>query len=241
MFSSTSAFRGRISAFPFLLAFVLAGPTMQAAMAAPPQGIQELSTKAAARLLIYVVKPVYPPIAKVNFVRGSVKLEIKVSAKGRVIEAHAIDGEPLLAAAALKAVRKWLYRPYRSPEGPAPFITYASVGFNLHTHHFRGLLPTNADKYLEKQVRHPEVISRPQEDTSPQSILVRVLVGIKGEVIDATAPKAREPEIELARKSLRHWKFRPARWGAIAVPWYLMVRVPIGPVSLNEVANSANR
>jgi TonB family protein len=240
MLSSIPAFRLRAAACPFLLAFVLSGANVPAAAkAALPQRIEELDTKAAARLLIHVAKPNYPTIAKVNFVQGSVKLQIKVTAKGQVSEAHVLDGEAILAVAALEAVQKWLYKPYRSPEGPAPFITFVVVRFNLHPHRFRGRFPQDADGYLEKQIRPPEIISRPQRDPSPRSIPMKVLVGAKGEVLDATSPEAREPEVELARKSLRLWKFRPAQWGAIAIPWYLMVRVPIDRVSMKEVADSA--
>ena len=241
MLSSIPSLRCNMSACAFLLAYALAGSNAQTAVASPPQRIQELNTRAAAKLLIHVAKPAYPPIAKVNFVRGSVKLEIRVTKEGRVSEAHVLDGEPILAVAALGAVRKWIYRPYLLQKVAVPFVTYVSVRFNLHPRHLRGRLPTNADQYLERQIRPPEVISHPQWDASPQTIPMRVLVGSKGDIIDATSPGAKEPELEIARKTLQAWKFRPARWGAIAVPWYLTVKVPIERLSLDEVANSTKR
>jgi TonB family protein len=240
MLSSIPAFRRKASACPFLLAFVLAGSNfLLAAKSISPPQIAELDTEAAAKLLIHVAKPAYPAVAKVNFVQGDVMLRIKVTPTGHVYEAHIVDGEPILAVAALGAVRKWLYRPYHSPQGPAPFLTLVVVKFNLHPHHFRDRLPSNAANYFEKQIRLPEVISRPQQEESPRSIPMKVLVGSKGEVLDATSPNLLGPEVELARKNLRLWKFRPARWGAIAVPWYLTVSVPIERAALNVVANSA--
>ena len=100
-------------------------------------------------------------------------------------------------------------------------------------------LPGDAANYLEKQIRLPEVICRPQQEASSRSIPMKVLVGSNGKVLDATSPNALEPEVELARQDLRLWKFRPARWGAIAVPWYLTVSVPIERGALNVVDNSA--
>lgn len=242
MLSSIPAFRRKAPALPFLLTFVLASANVSpAAKSAPPRRIKELDTETAAKLLIHVAKPSYPAIAKVNFVRGVVKLQITVTTKGQVSEAHVLDGEPILAVAALDSVRKWRYRPYHSPEGPAPFITYVVVRFQLHSRHFNRGLPQDAAGYLEKQILPPRVTSRPRQDPSPTDILMKVLVGSRGQVLDATSPEALEPaEVELARKRLEHWKFQPARWGAMAVPWYIMVRVPISRVTLKgEVATSA--
>ena len=223
----------------FLPTFLLAVPHAVTAAKAPPPQIQELESNTAAKLLIHVEKPDYPPIAKVNFIRGDVKLKIKVTSKGRVSEAHVIDGEPILAVAALQSVRKWLYRPYISQGGPVPFSSFVMVKFTLHPHRFKGHLPDGANDYLEKQVHPPQVISRPQQNPSAAGIRMKVLVGSQGEVVDATSIKARQPEIDLARKSLESWKFRPARWGALAVPWYVTVTVPLAYTALDQVANSA--
>lgn len=240
MVSPIPAFWQIPSAGFFLTAFLLAAPNaLMAAKAPPPPQIQELDNSTAAKLLIHVEKPDYPSIAKLNFIRGAVKLKVKVTSKGRVFDVHVIEGEPILAAAAFKSVRKWMYRPYISEEGPTPFSTYVTVKFDLHPHSHRGQLPTGADDYLEKQVRPPEVISQPQQDLSAVGIPMKVLVGSKGEVVDATSMKVGEPEIDQARKSLQSWKFRPARWGSLAVPWYVTVTVPLPYVALDQTANSA--
>jgi TonB family protein len=240
MLSPIPAFWRIASGGFLLLAFLPAAPNaLTAAKAPPPPQTQELENATAARLLIHVEKPDYPSIAKVNFIRGTVELKIKVTSKGRVSEAHVIEGEPILAAAALKSVQKWLYRPYVSQEGPVPFSTYVTIKFNLHPNRFRGRFPKGADDYLKRQVRPPEVISRPQQDPSAVGIQMKVLVGSKGEVVDATSSKAGKAEMDLARKSLRSWKFRPARWGALRVPWYVTVTVPLPYVALDRTANSA--
>lgn len=240
MLSPSPAFWRIASGGIFLLAFLpMASHAQLAAKAPTPPQIKKLDNATAARLLIHVEKPDYPSIAKVNFVQGDVKLKIKVSSRGRVSEAHVMEGEAILAAAALQSVRKWLYRPYVPQEGPAPFSTDVVVKFNLHPHHHRGQLPQHADKYLEKQVHPPEVISRPHQDQSAVGIRMKVLVDSKGEMMDAISSKAGEAEMDLARKSLRSWKFRPARWGAIAVPWYVRVTVPLPYMALDQTANSA--
>jgi len=241
MLSHVPAFWRMAAGGFFLPAFLLALPHAVTAAKDPSPQIQELGTKKAAKLLIHVVKPHYPPVARVNYIRGNVKLKIKVTLKGRVSEAHVMEGEPILAAAALKSVRKWLYHPYVSNGKPVPFSTSVIVNFSLHSHFFRNRLPTDADEYLEKQVRPPEVISRPQQNQPVAGIRMKVLVGTRGEVVDSTSTKAGEMEIRLARKNLSFWKFRPARWGAIAVPWYVTVTVPLPYAAMDQVANSAKR
>jgi TonB family protein len=226
--------------FFLLLALILAAPNLQSQPSPPAyQRIEALGNESAARLLIHVAKPIYPAIAKINFIQGAVNLEITVDREGRVVETHVLDGEPLLAVAAIEAVRKWLYRPYVSPQGPTAFNTDVVVRFALHPHSFWGRFPTDPDSYLEKQVQPPEVITRPQQDPSAAVLRLKVLVDSKGKVLDATSPGSKEPEIEKARKNLETWKFRPAQWGAIAVPWYLIVKVPLEQATIDQVANSA--
>ncbi|HEV2246934.1 MAG TPA: energy transducer TonB [Terriglobia bacterium] len=229
----------RASCWPFVLIFLLACPPARA-QATSSQRIERLDSEAAAKLLIHVTRPAYPAVAKVNFIQGAVQLEITVTPAGRVSEVHVIDGQPILAVAALDAVDDWLYRPYILRGSPAPFSTDVIVQFNLHSRRYRGQLPRDADGYLEKQVRPPEVITRPQDTPPPSGLRMKVLVGPKGEVLDASPL---EPTMgsaaELARKNLQFWKFSPARWGSIAVPWYITVRVQPRGLAMDQAVNAA--
>jgi TonB family protein len=237
MLSPVPTFWRRASCWPFLLAFL---QLQTVTKATPPKHIAGLDTGEAAKLLIHVAKPSYPAIAKVNFVQGTIKLEIRVTPEGHVSEAHVLDGQPILAVAALEAVRKWLYQPYVLQGTPVPFSTDVLVRFNLHPHFYRGQMPRDADVYLEKQVRPPEVITHPQEAAPHSSLRMKVLVGSNGEVVDATSQQAANgSDTDMARRSLRFWKFRPARWGSIAVPWYITVEVPLRDLALDQATNAA--
>jgi TonB family protein len=57
------------------------------------------------------VPPVYPTIAKQINASGKVLVSIMVDENGRVIEAKAISGHPVLRSAAEDAARKWIFRP----------------------------------------------------------------------------------------------------------------------------------
>jgi TonB family protein len=236
--SSVMACRWNRAGCWFLFVFVLAGSTIRSAKQAPlSQHVHTLSSEEAANLLLHIAKPSYPAIAKVNFIQGAVELAITVNDVGHVITTHVVEGEPLLAVAAIDAVRKWVYKPYVSPEGPAPFSTNVVVNFSLRSTKFRTRIPENAEKDLEKQIQPPEVIAPAQNDPPGDAVQLKVLVGQRGEVVDATAGGIEGPQIDQALKNLESWKFRPARWGAIPVPWYVTVKVPVGGAAMEKSAS----
>ncbi len=57
------------------------------------------------------VQPVYPDLARKMNITGSVKVEVVVAPNGTVKEAKVVGGHPVLANAALDAVKKWRFEP----------------------------------------------------------------------------------------------------------------------------------
>lgn len=241
--SPLTAFPGKVLFCAFGVVFLLATANAQnPGKVAPSRQITSLVSREASKLLIHVENPTYPPIARINFIQGTVKLEIRVSAKGHVVETHVVKGEPLLAAAALRAVQKWRYRPYVSTRGPESFVTYVIIKFSLSTYSFsfKRRLPTHANAFLKKQIRPPEVVYRPKSKRSASWARMKVLVGSDGEVLDVTPLGKGKPVSRLARKDLKAWKFKPARWGALAVPWYITVQVPLETAPLQQDASAVS-
>jgi len=66
------------------------------------------------RKLIYRVEPEYPPDLKRIHVGGYVRVDATISSSGAVEEATITGGNPILAEAAVKAIRKWKYEPMGS-------------------------------------------------------------------------------------------------------------------------------
>jgi protein TonB len=56
-------------------------------------------------------QPRYPAQAKRVNASGPVNVQIIISESGRVIEAKATSGHPLLREAAVMAARQWVFRP----------------------------------------------------------------------------------------------------------------------------------
>ncbi len=57
------------------------------------------------------VAPVYPDLARKMNLSGTVKIQVVVAPNGTVKDAKVVGGHPVLAGAALDAVRKWRFEP----------------------------------------------------------------------------------------------------------------------------------
>ena len=67
--------------------------------------------QAAARKVKNRVEPVYPELAKRNNITGSARVELLVTADGRVKDVKVLGGNPVLVQAVMAAVVKWRYEP----------------------------------------------------------------------------------------------------------------------------------
>ena len=57
------------------------------------------------------VQPEYPELARKMNITGTVRIEVVVAANGTVKDAKIVGGHPVLATAALEAVKKWRFEP----------------------------------------------------------------------------------------------------------------------------------
>jgi len=77
------------------------------------------------------VAPNYPDIAKQARVQGVVILECTISPQGKVTDVKVLRGIPLLDAAAIEAVKQWVYTPTLLNGVPVPVIMTVTVNFRL--------------------------------------------------------------------------------------------------------------
>ena len=76
-------------------------------------------------------RPVYPAIAQSARVQGVVIIEATIGPDGRVQDAKVLRSIPLLDAAALDAVKQWVYSPTTLNGVPVPVIMTVTVNFTL--------------------------------------------------------------------------------------------------------------
>jgi TonB family protein len=77
------------------------------------------------------VNPTYPPEARAAHIQGSVILKAIIGKDGTVQNLSLISGDPVLASAAIDAVRQWKYRPYLLNGNPVEVDTQITVNFTL--------------------------------------------------------------------------------------------------------------
>lgn len=81
--------------------------------------------------LVHQIRPAYPPLAKQARIQGQVLLSAVISREGRIQELRLVSGHPLLAPAAMAAVRQWLYSPTLLNGDPVEVLTTIEVNFTL--------------------------------------------------------------------------------------------------------------
>ena len=82
-------------------------------------------------LLIYRVEPAYPPLAKQARIQGVVVMTALIDKGGNVQHLQVISGHPLLAPAAIAAVKQWRYKPFVLNGQPLEVETTVTVNFHL--------------------------------------------------------------------------------------------------------------
>lgn len=76
-------------------------------------------------------QPTYPPVAKAAKASGAVQVQITVSEEGKVIDAVAVSGHPLLRDAALDAARQWEFKPTELSGQPVKVQGTLTFNFTL--------------------------------------------------------------------------------------------------------------
>jgi periplasmic protein TonB len=82
-------------------------------------------------LLIRKIQPAYPPLARQARIQGSVLLQAEISKDGTIQNLRLISGHPMLAPAAIEAVKQWRYKPYILNGEPVEVETQITVNFTL--------------------------------------------------------------------------------------------------------------
>jgi protein TonB len=81
--------------------------------------------------LVYDVAPKYPPDAGRERIEGTVVLMAVIGKDGTVRDVRVESGLPVLAQAAIEAVKQWRYRPYLLNGEPVEIDSQITINFNL--------------------------------------------------------------------------------------------------------------
>ena len=97
---------------------------------ATPQRVR-VSQGVSTGLLVRKVNPTYPPLARQARIQGTVILQAEISKAGDIQNLRLISGHPMLAPAAIEAVKQWKYKPYLLNGEPVEVETTVQVNFTL--------------------------------------------------------------------------------------------------------------
>ena len=97
---------------------------------ATPQRIR-VSQGVTAGLLMRKVQPAYPPLARQARIQGPVVLQAEIGKDGSIQNLRLISGHPMLAPAAIEAIKQWKYKPYILNGEPVEVETTITFNFTL--------------------------------------------------------------------------------------------------------------
>jgi polyhydroxybutyrate depolymerase len=84
-------------------------------------------------LLIFRIEPTYPPLAQQARIQGVVVMTALIDKGGNVQHLQVVSGHPLLAPAAIAAVKQWRYKPFVLNGQPLEVETTVTVNFHLRS------------------------------------------------------------------------------------------------------------
>jgi len=109
---------------------IVSSTPMAVPKVATPQRVR-VSSGVSTGLLVRKVNPNYPPLARQARIQGTVILQAEISKTGDIQNLRLISGHPMLAPAAIEAVKQWKYKPYLLNGEPVEVETTVQVNFTL--------------------------------------------------------------------------------------------------------------
>jgi TonB family protein len=108
-----------------------AAGTVQRVSTLEPAGIVELPPDAANGSLLHRVEPEYPEEARQQRIQGAVVLEVRIGRDGAIQDVRLVSGQPLLADAAIAAVKQWRFKPRVLKGQPVEMQTRVTLNFRM--------------------------------------------------------------------------------------------------------------
>ena len=107
------------------------GSGVELAASLENEGIAELSPAAAQSTLVRRIEPEYPEEARQKQIQGVVVVEVRAGRDGSIRSVKLVSGQPLLADAAIAAVKQWRFRPHLVSGRPVEMQTKVTLNFSL--------------------------------------------------------------------------------------------------------------
>jgi TonB family protein len=201
---------------------------------APPQ----VSGAVMQSLLVKKVAPSYPPLARQARIQGTVILGATITKTGDVENIQLVSGHPMLAPAAIEAVKQWKYSPYMLNGEATEIQTMIQVNFTLPDGS-PASAPANSGPSTFDPVRAPESIMRPMriQEIDPvypayalQSrvqgmVVLDVLINTAGDVASIDLISGHPLLAPAAIDAVKQWRYKPFLLNGDPAPVRTNVRI----------------
>ena len=91
--------------------------------------VRRISEEEAKKALTKKIAPEYPPMARQMKIGGKVQLDVSIDPEGNVEKVQVLAGNPMLTSAAVTAVKRWKFAPFRIEGKPTHAV--AGITFNF--------------------------------------------------------------------------------------------------------------
>lgn len=182
---------------------------------------------------------VYPEAAKEKGIQGVVTIKALIDTNGGVLETQVEgQGDPLLAQAAMEAIRKTPFTPGSEEGERKPMWTMIPVNFGLHR---EGEEPTDvrsADSEDRGQLVEPQYDAKELQShleyfveiESEETIQARVLIDELGSVKQVLVPDSADLLLSTAAvQAIKRTKFTPGRQNGDPIPVWISIPVTFRP------------
>lgn len=182
--------------------------------------------------------PVYPELAKTALIQGPVILELLTGVDGRVVQARALRGLPLIDRAAIDAAEKWEYSPMVINGRRVPVVMTVTMNFALEG---QSAIPAPAPTPSPSSgairvggaVRPPVKTKdvRPVYPPEAQSartqgvVILEATIGIDGKVKEASVVRSIPLLDSAARAAVLQWEYTTTVLEGKPVPVIMTVTV----------------
>jgi periplasmic protein TonB len=108
------------------------GPVRPAAIDSAPNAPIRVGGKVRPPRVLFAPQPVYPILARQARISGPVVIDAVIDIQGNVVEVQAVSGQPILAVAAMEALRRWKYEPTILGGEPVAVRLLVTITFESH-------------------------------------------------------------------------------------------------------------
>ena len=162
----------------------------------------------------------YPAEAGEKGIQGQVSLKILVSETGDVENVEVISGDPVLAKAAIEAVKKWKFKPFIKNGKPVKVSTKLPFDFAFRGNVSDTKAPENEHAQrvdLSQGVSQGLLIHKVQPvypEAARQSriqgtVLLHAIIGKDGRISELTPISGPKELISAAIGAVRQWRYKP--------------------------------